>query len=78
MNIYRKIINTKPKYPEGFDSKCKSFVKHLLRRDLSKRYGNLKNGVNDIKDHRFFDKINWANLLLKKHEVAYVPKIEAS
>lgn len=45
MNIYRKIINTKPRYPDGFDSKCKSLVKHLLRRDLSKRYGNLKNGA---------------------------------
>jgi hypothetical protein len=40
-------------------SKCKSFVKHLLRRDLSKRYGNLKNGVQDIKGHRFYEKINW-------------------
>ena len=40
-------------------SKCKSFVKHLLRRDLSKRYGNLKNGTQDIKGHRFYEKINW-------------------
>ncbi len=55
MNIYRKIINTKPRYPEGFDSSVKSIVKHLLRRDLSKRYGNLKNGVEDIKNHRFFE-----------------------
>jgi serine/threonine protein kinase len=55
MNIYRKIINTKPRYPDGFDGRCKSLVKHLLRRDLSKRYGNLKNGVEDIKTHRFFE-----------------------
>jgi len=45
MNIYRKIINTKPRYPDGFDSKLKSLIKHLLRRDLSKRFGNLKDGV---------------------------------
>lgn len=56
--------------------RCKSFVKHLLRRDLSKRYGNLKNGVSDIKDHRFFEKINWQNLLLKRLEVPYIPKVE--
>lgn len=54
MNIYKKIINTKPKYPDGFDSKLKSLVKHLLRRDLSKRFGNMVNGVADIKEHRFF------------------------
>jgi len=49
-----------------------------LRRDLSKRYGNLKNGVADIKNHRFFDKLNWQSLLTKKLDVPYVPKIEAS
>jgi len=59
MNIYRKIINTKPKYPDGFDGKCKSLVKHLLRRDLSKRFGNLKDGANDLKNHRFFEDINF-------------------
>ena len=65
MNVYKKIINTKPRYPDGFDSKLKSLVKHLLRRDLSKRFGNLVGGVKDIKDHRFFEKIDW-NLLLNK------------
>ena len=33
---------------------AKSLVKHLVVADLSKRYGNLKRGVNDIKKHRWF------------------------
>ena len=73
MNIYRKIINTKPKYPDGFDSKLKSLVKHLLRRELSKRYGNLKNGAEDIKQHRFFDNIDFNDLLNGKYKPPYVP-----
>mmetsp|Transcript_25022 Transcript_25022/g.24487 ORF Transcript_25022/g.24487 Transcript_25022/m.24487 type:complete len:107 (+) Transcript_25022:241-561(+) len=76
MNIYRKIINTKPKYPDGFDSKCKSLVKHLLRRDLSKRFGNLKTGADDIKNHRFFEGFQWQNLLQKKVDPPYIPKAE--
>ena len=63
MNIYKKIINTKPRYPDGFDSNLKSLVKHLLRRDLSKRFGNLVGGISDIKDHRFFKPINWVQLV---------------
>jgi hypothetical protein len=51
-------------------------VKHLLRRDLSKRFGNLKNGVDDIKNHRFFEGFSWQNLLIKKLDVPYVPKID--
>ncbi len=74
LNIYRKIINTKPRYPEEFDQTIRSLVKHLLRRDLSKRFGNLKNGANDIKTHRMFDGFNWDSLLTRKLEPPYVPK----
>lgn len=73
MDIYKKIINTKPRYPEGFDSDLKSLTKHLLRRDLSKRYGNLKNGSADIKDHRFFNGLSFDDLLKKKLKVPYKP-----
>lgn len=75
MQVYKKIINTKPRYPDGFDSKLKSLVKHLLRRDLSKRFGNLVGGLGDIKNHRFFDKIDWNLLLNKQIEVPYKPQI---
>jgi hypothetical protein len=51
-------------------------IKHLLRRDLSKRYGNLKNGINDIKDHRFFESLSWPDLLAKKIAVDHLPKLE--
>ena len=75
MNIYKKIINTKPKYPDGFDSRLKSLVKHLLRRDLSKRFGNMVGGVNDIKEHRFFETIDWNKLLAKTITAPYTPTL---
>ena len=76
MNIYRKIINTKPKYPDGFDNRCKSLVKHLLRRDLSKRFGNLKNGAEDLKTHRFFEDISFPDLVDRKLKVPYTPDVK--
>jgi len=78
MNIYRKIINTKPRYPDGFDSNLKSLIKHFLRRDLSKRFGNLKNGANDIKEHRFFKEMNFDELLLRKLKAPHVPDTKNS
>ena len=51
MIIYQKILKGKVKFPSTFPSNAKSLVKHLLEHDLSKRYGNLKNGVKDIKNH---------------------------
>ena len=73
IQIYRKIINTKPKYPDGFDDRLKSLTKHLLRRDLSKRFGNLKDGANDIKNHRFFSELGFDDLLAKKLKPPHVP-----
>jgi len=49
----------------------------LLVADLSKRFGNLKNGVNDIKNHRFFTGMNWKLLLEKKLPVPYKPIVKA-
>ena len=50
MLIYQKILKGKIKFPSSFPSNAKSLVKHLLTQDLSKRYGNLKGGVDDIKN----------------------------
>ena len=42
--IYQNILKGKLYFPKSFDNDAKSLVKHLLTNDLSKRYGNLKNG----------------------------------
>ena len=76
MNVYKMIINTKPKYPDGFDKELKSLVKHLLRRDLSKRFGNMVGGVSDIKTHRFFKSLDWNSLLMKKIDAPFIPEVK--
>ncbi len=37
--------------------------------DLTKRYGNLKNGVNDIKGHKWFATTDWIAIYQKKVSV---------
>ena len=75
MGIYQKIIKCKVKFPSSFPSNAKSLVKHLLVIDLSKRYGNLKNGVNDIKNHRFFKDFDFRLLINKKLKGPFIPKV---
>lgn len=76
--IYQNILKGKLHFPKGFDNDAKSLVKHLLVNDLSKRYGNLKNGVNDIKNHRYLNSINFNNLLTKKISPPYRPIVKGS
>ena len=41
-------------------------MRNLLQVDLTKRYGNLKNGVLDIKNHNWFQAIDWIQVYQKK------------
>lgn len=77
MSIYKNILKGEVKFPKSFDRDARSLVKHLLQQDLSKRYGNLKRGALDVKEHRFFVKINWDLLLAKRIEPPYKPEISS-
>ena len=76
MMVYQKILKGKLKFPSTFDSNAKSLVKHLLEIDLTKRYGNLKGGVTDIKGHRFFKNYDFDGLLQRTISPPYVPKVK--
>lgn len=77
MIIYQNILKGKLHFPKGFDNDAKSLVRHLLVADLSKRYGNLKNGVNDIKNHRYMNPVNFNSLFAKKISPPYRPKVKS-
>ena len=66
----------KIRFPKNFDKDAKSLIKHLLEADLSKRYGNLKNGADDIKNHIWFGKINWQEMVEKKIPPYYKPTVK--
>ena len=78
MKVYQKIIRGKIKFPSDFDSNAKSIIKHLLDSDLTKRYGNLKNGVKDITGHRFFKHMDWKKLLKKEIVPPYIPNVKGN
>merc|ERR1719226_60028 len=75
MGIYQKILSGKIVFPRVFDKDAKGLVKKLLTADLGKRYGNLKNGVDDIKQHKWFQSVVWSELLSKKIPSPFKPKV---
>jgi serine/threonine protein kinase len=76
MGIYQKILSGKIVFPKLFDKNAKGLVKKLLTADLGKRYGNLKNGVEDIKQHKWFKDIDWERLLSKDIEPPFKPSVK--
>ncbi|CAG0920948.1 unnamed protein product [Notodromas monacha] len=46
----------------------------ILTVDLTKRFGNLRMGVEDIKNHKWFAPTDWIAIYQKKVEAPFVPK----
>ncbi|KDO34603.1 AGC/PKA protein kinase [Saprolegnia parasitica CBS 223.65] len=75
MGIYQQILSGKINFPRYFDRNAKALIKRLLTADLTKRYGCLKNGVEDIKKHKFFSGVDWDAMLARKGTAPIIPKV---
>lgn len=75
-NVYEKVIIGVYKFPNTFSSNLKDLIRNILQADISRRYGCLKNGIDDIKNHIWFRTINWQLVLSRKHTPPIKPTFE--
>ncbi|KAI8053666.1 camp-dependent protein kinase 1 [Gilbertella persicaria] len=75
LKLYEKIIQGKIKWPAYFDPHAKDLLKRLLTADLSRRYGNLKGGAEDIKNHKWFSGVDFVRMANRQVRSPYVPTI---
>ena len=59
------------KFPQHFSNDLKECVKNLLQVDMTNRYGNMKNGVEDIKQCKFFASTNWSAIMSQNVRVSF-------
>ena len=52
--------------PKFFSSDLRDLLDHMIQKDITRRHGNLVNGVEDIKKRSWFHDINWLAVLEKK------------
>lgn len=78
IQIYEKIVSGKVRFPSHFTTDLKDLLRNLLQVDLTKRFGNLKNHVFDIKNHKWFSSIDWMSVYEKKIEAPFIPKIKSA
>lgn len=76
MGIYQKILAGKVYFPKYFDKNAKALVKKLLTADLSKRFGNLKDGSADILQHKWFSTLDIAKLEAYEIPSPFDPKVK--
>uniref|UniRef100_A0A171AUD1 Camp-dependent protein kinase catalytic subunit-like protein n=1 Tax=Triatoma infestans TaxID=30076 RepID=A0A171AUD1_TRIIF len=73
--MYDNISRCRYRIPYYFSNDLRDLIKHILQVDLSRRYGNLKNGADDIKDHNFYNNVPWIMLLNREVKAPYIPVI---
>lgn len=70
--IYEKILNGKYEWPRLVDPVAKDLVKKLLVPDRTKRLGNMKNGAEDIRRHRWFKHLDWNDVYHRRISVTII------
>ena len=63
------------RFRSHFSSDLKDLLRNLLQVDLTKRFGNLKNGVQDIKGHKWFSTTDWISIYQKKVASQFSPQL---
>ncbi|CAG0924471.1 unnamed protein product [Notodromas monacha] len=73
--IFEKILECKPDYPENLSPASRDLMQNLIVLDPTRRYGSLFNGVMDIKCHPWFYPYDWIPLLNQNVEAPFtMPK----
>lgn len=77
--IYEKILEGTIEWPKKFDGVAKDLIKKLLVLDRTRRLGCMKNGVGDIKSHRWFAQIevDWNDVYNKVYVAPIQPQIKS-
>ena len=73
IQIYDRIVSGRVRFPSYFSTDLKDLLRNLLQVDSTERYGNLKNGVDDIKGHKWFSTTDWTAIYQKKVEAHFKP-----
>ncbi|KAF9196471.1 camp-dependent protein kinase catalytic subunit [Haplosporangium sp. Z 11] len=72
----QKIVDGEMRYPKYFDGLAKDLLKRLLMADLTKRYGNLRDGCHDIRNHAWFEGVDWSIVLRREIAAPFVPDVK--
>ncbi|KAF9114834.1 camp-dependent protein kinase catalytic subunit [Mortierella sp. AM989] len=72
----QKIVAGEMRYPKYFDGLAKDLLKRLLVADLTKRYGNLRDGCFDIRNHAWFEGVDWTMVLRREIAAPFVPDVK--
>jgi len=71
-DICEKPIPMKP----YFSAEATQLLKQLLERDPNKRIGSSTKDANELREHPFFESVDWKEVKNQTHEAGFKPKVK--
>merc|ERR1711971_1064711 len=75
--IYEKIVSSDLQFYDFFSEELCNLITNLLQRDITKRFGNLRKGAEDIKQHAWFGYVVWDDVYERKLTPPLIPFVES-
>jgi serine/threonine protein kinase len=72
--LFERIKFAAPKYPPHLSKRARDLLEHLLKKDPAKRLGT-EGDAQVIKNHPWFEGVNWKALYHKQYEAPFIPRI---
>ena len=76
--IYEKILAGNFSFPPHVDPVARDLIRRLLSSDRSKRLGNLRNGALDVKNHHWFEGVEWGLVESRAIPAPIIPRIKST
>lgn len=73
--LFNTIVKGRFAIPKLFSPELADLCKRLLELDPKKRLGCLKQQSNDVRDHRWFRKVDWMSIYEQTARPPYLPKL---
>ncbi|XP_061458664.1 beta-adrenergic receptor kinase 2 isoform X3 [Rhineura floridana] len=71
--IDRMTLTVNVELPDSFSPELKSLLEGLLQRDVSRRLGCQGSGAQEVKEHPFFNGVDWQHVYLQKYTPPLIP-----
>ncbi|XP_043828001.1 LOW QUALITY PROTEIN: ribosomal protein S6 kinase alpha-4 [Dromiciops gliroides] len=75
--VSRRILKCTPPFPSRIGPVAQDLLKRLLEKDPKKRLGSGPQGAQEVKDHPFFQGLDWAALAARKVPAPFRPQIRS-
>merc|ERR1712007_70983 len=76
--IYQKVLKGNIDYPMSIDLRAKDIIRKFLVHDRSKRLGGTSEGAREVKNHKWFNGLDWDRVLAREVTAPNIPPVKSA